>query len=295
MSTLPRFHGTSTALVTPFRDGAIDETALRRLVEEQIASGIDGLVAVGTTGESPTLDPAEHLRVIEIVVAQAAGRVPVIAGAGANSTKEAVHLSIEAAKLGADALLHVTPYYNKPSQAGLLAHFGAVAEATELPIILYSIPGRCVIEVGIQTTAKLAETVPTIIGIKESGAIVERVTALRQAVPTDFLILSGDDSATLPAIATGAQGVISVASNLLPGPIREFVATALAGNMAEAEALHRKFTPLFKTLFIEPNPVPAKAALARRGWMTEDVRLPLTPMEPATRAKLEPVLDALSL
>ena len=295
MADRSRFFGTSTALVTPFRDGSIDEPALRRLVDEQIAAGINGLVAVGTTGESPTLDHAEHLRVIELTVAQAAGRVPVIAGTGSNSTREAINMSVEAEKLGADALLLVAPYYNKPSQAGLLAHFTAIAKATKLPIILYSIPGRCVIEIGVETTARLAETCPNIIAMKEAGGTVERVSALRQSLPDDFLILSGDDSLTLPFISAGAKGVISVASNAAPALVCEYVRAAMDGHMAEAEALHRRLYPLFKTLFIEPNPVPVKAALAHQGWMTEEVRLPLTPMEPANRAKLDAVLEQLGL
>jgi 4-hydroxy-tetrahydrodipicolinate synthase len=287
--------GTYTALVTPFRQGKVDAAALTRLLEEQISAGVDGVVPVGTTGESPTLTHEEHIRVIELTVQVVKKRVKVIAGTGSNSTDEAILYTQEAERVGADAALLVAPYYNKPSQAGLVAHFSAIADATELPLILYSIPGRCGIEIGLETVATLARTKDNIVAIKESGGSVDRVSALRQVVPEDFEIVSGDDGLTIPFIAAGAVGVISVASNLVPREVVELVAAARRGDFKEAEARHRQWYPLFRDLFIEPNPVPIKAALARKGWMTEDVRLPLVPMAEATRTQLEKTLGDLGL
>lgn len=295
MSTYPRFHGAYTALVTPFRNDQVDDAALVKLIEHQIKGGIDGLVPVGTTGESPTLSAEEHIGVISRTVEVANKRVPVIAGTGSNSTCEAVHLTQEAEKVGADAVLLVAPYYNKPSQAGLIAHFSKIADATKLPIILYSIPGRCGIEIGVDTVAALVASKPNIVAIKEAGGSAERVSQLRQALPDTFTILSGDDSLTIPFMGLGAKGVISVASNLLPAEVTAMVHAANEGHFAKAEALHRKYYPLYRDLFIEPNPVPIKTALARAGFMTEDVRLPLVGMQPATRAKLEKTLTALGL
>jgi 4-hydroxy-tetrahydrodipicolinate synthase len=291
----PPYSGTYTALVTPFLNGKVDEAGLQRLVEAQMADGIDGIVAVGTTGESPTLDHEEHLKVIERVVQFAKGRTRVIAGTGSNSTREAIELSVASEKLGAHALLLVAPYYNKPSQAGLVGHFGEIARATSLPIILYSIPGRCGIEIGIETTATLASAHPNIIGIKESGGTVERVSALRQVLPDSFTILSGDDSMTVPFMSVGAAGVISVASNLIPAEVVSLVSAALKGDYVRAEALHRRYYPLFKDLFIEPNPVPVKMALARRGLIASDVRPPLVAMDEKLRSRLENTLAALGL
>jgi 4-hydroxy-tetrahydrodipicolinate synthase len=287
--------GTYTALVTPFRHGKVDAAALTRLLEEQISAGVEGVVPVGTTGESPTLTHEEHIRVIELTVQVVKKRVKVIAGTGSNSTDEAILYTQEAERVGADAALLVAPYYNKPSQAGLVAHFSAIADATELPLILYSIPGRCGIEIGLETVATLARTKDNIVAIKESGGTVDRVSALRQVVPEGFEIVSGDDGLTIPFLAAGAVGVISVASNLVPREIVELVAAARRGDFKDAEARHRKWYPLFRDLFIEPNPVPVKAALARKGWMTEDVRLPLVPMAEATRAQLEKTLGDLGL
>src|SRR5476651_747049 len=278
--------GTYTALVTPFRDGLVDETAFARLLEDQIAAGIDGVIPVGTTGESATLSMEEHLRVIELAIEVVNRRVKVFAGTGSNSTAEAIYLTQAAKKLGADGFLIVTPYYNKPSQAGLFAHYSALAEATWLPIITYSVPGRTGMEIGIDTMASLALKHPNIIAIKEAGGSIERFSQLRQALPDNVAILSGDDSMTLPAMAVGATGVISVASNLIPKQVGDMVRTFLGGNAREAEQMHRKLYPLFRDLFIEANPVPTKAALARKGWMTEEVRLPLVALQPQSRAKL---------
>jgi 4-hydroxy-tetrahydrodipicolinate synthase len=294
MST-PHFAGTYTALVTPFRNGQVDEAALTRLIEDNIAGGVDGLVPVGTTGESPTLDFEEHLRVIELTIQVAKKRVKILAGTGSNSTKEAIYLTQEAEKLGADGALLVSPYYNKPSQAGLIAHFGEIARNTKLPLVLYSVPGRCGIEIAVPTVVALAKAHANIVAIKEAGGTVERISQMRQVLPETFELISGDDSLTLPMMAVGAVGVISVASNVAPKAVSDLVNLARAGKFTEAEALHRKWYPLFRDLFIEPNPIPAKTALARRGWMTDDARLPLVGMQPETKSKLEATLTALGL
>ena len=287
--------GTYTALVTPFRNNYVDETAFTRLIEDQIAAGIDGVIPVGTTGESATLSMEEHLRVIELAIQVVNHRVKVFAGTGSNNTAEAIFLTQEAKKLGADGFLIVTPYYNKPSQAGLFAHYSALADATWLPIIAYSVPGRTGMEIGVDTMASLALKHPNIVAIKEAGGSIERFSQLRQALPDNVAILSGDDSMTLPAMAVGATGVISVASNLIPKQVGDMVRTFLAGRPVEAEQMHRKFYPIFRDLFIEANPVPVKTALARQGWMTEEVRLPLVPLQPQNRARLEIVLEQFGL
>ena len=289
------FEGTHTALVTPFRNDRLDEDAFTRLIEGQIAAGITGIVPVGTTGESPTLDHAEHTQVIALAVKTAKGRVPVIAGTGSNATSEAVALTKEAEGVGADAALLVAPYYNKPSQEGLYLHFRKIAEATKLPIILYSIPGRCGIEIGVETVVRLARDCANIVAIKEAGGTVERVSALRAAVPAKFEILSGDDSLTLPFISAGARGGISVASNFIPQQVGDLVKAALAGDYKRALEMHLHLYPLFKDLFIEPNPVPVKHALALAGQMLADVRLPLCGMGEATQRKLEATLRSLQL
>ncbi|MFP4352061.1 MAG: 4-hydroxy-tetrahydrodipicolinate synthase [Puniceicoccaceae bacterium] len=288
------FRGVQTALVTPMSGGAIAWADLEALVSRQIEEGVDGLVAVGTTGESPTLDEAEHLGVIRRVREVAAGRTPVIAGTGSNSTAEALHLSREAEKLGVDALLLVAPYYNKPNQEGLFLHFSAIAEATGLPILLYSIPSRCGIEIGVDTVARLHEKHPHIRGIKEAGGSTDRVTALVRALGEDFAVTSGDDSLTLPFLSVGATGVVSVASNLFVEPLRRMVAAARS-DPGEARRIHARFAPLFDALFVEPNPVPVKAALAESGRISSpEVRLPLAPATDGTRALLRSVLSGLS-
>jgi 4-hydroxy-tetrahydrodipicolinate synthase len=284
------FKGTHTALVTPFRDGAFDVSAFRNLIEAQIAGGVEGIVPVGTTGESPTLTHEEHAEVIKVAVEAARGRCLVIAGTGSNSTAEAIDLTIEAEKLGADAALLVAPYYNKPSQEGLYRHYKAIADAVKIPLVLYSIPGRCGIEIGVDTVARLANDCPNITCIKEAGGSVERVSALRQVVPEAFEIVSGDDSLTLPFLSAGAVGVISVASNYLPRDVSDFVRAWLEGRLADAAAAHRRLYPLFKDLFIEPNPVPVKFALALRGVMSAEVRLPLCEMTAANQDRLRKTL-----
>jgi 4-hydroxy-tetrahydrodipicolinate synthase len=280
------FKGTITALVTPFKNGLVDTDAFAALIERQVAAGIEGLVPVGTTGESPTLTHDEHLRVVELAVQYAAGRTKIIAGAGSNSTREAIEYTQEAEKLGADAALLVAPYYNKPTPEGVYRHFMAVARSTALPLVLYSIPSRCGIDIAVETVARLAADAPNIVTIKESGGNVDRVSKLRQTLPDDFDILSGDDGLTLPFMSVGARGVISVASNLIPAEVKALVDTALVGDCATAEQLHRKYYPLFTDLFIEANPGPVKAALAAKGWMQEDLRLPLVPLSAASREKL---------
>jgi 4-hydroxy-tetrahydrodipicolinate synthase len=289
------FAGAHTALVTPFRDGHFDTTAFRNLIEEQIAGGISGIIPVGTTGESPTLDHEEHLKVIEVAVQTANKRCKVIAGTGSNSTSEAVSLTQAAEKAGADAALLVAPYYNKPSAEGLYRHFAAIAEAVKIPLVLYSIPGRCGIEIGVDTTARLARDFKNIVAIKEAGGSVERVNQLRASLPPEFEILSGDDSLTLPFMSVGAIGVISVASNIIPAQVSSMVRHYLAGEVNEALTIHQKYYPLFKDLFIEPNPVPAKFALARLGKMSADVRLPLCEMTPANVQRLTETLTKLGL
>ncbi|MBU6181623.1 MAG: 4-hydroxy-tetrahydrodipicolinate synthase [Verrucomicrobia bacterium] len=290
-----RFAGAHTALATPFRAGAFDEAAFRSIIAGQIAGGISGIIPVGTTGESPTLDHSEHMRVIEVAVEAAAKKCLVIAGTGSNSTAEAIDLTLAAEKAGADAALLVAPYYNKPSPEGLYRHFGAIAEAAKFPLVLYSIPGRCGIEIPVETTARLAKDFKNIAAIKEAGGSVERVNQLRAALPDSFEILSGDDSLTLPFMSVGAVGVISVASNLIPAEVSAMVRHQLAGESAKALAIHRKYYPLFKDLFIEPNPVPVKFALARRGQCTTDVRLPLCEMSAANSKRLTETLEKLGL
>lgn len=291
----PMISGTYTALVTPFREGTVDEKALAALVEWQIAEGVDGLVPVGTTGESPTLDQAEHVRVIAAVVEFAKRRVKVIGGTGSNSTAEAIELTRAAEKVGADGSLQVAPYYNKPTQEGLYRHFKAIAAASKLPLVLYSIPGRCGIEIGVETCRRLAADCPTVVAIKEAGGTPERVSQLRAALPSSFAVLSGDDSMTLPFMAVGAVGVISVASNIAPREVSRMVKAFAGGDLAEARRLHARLFPLFKDLFIETNPVPVKAALAMAGRIREEYRLPLCEMGRENRARLEKTLRALGL
>jgi 4-hydroxy-tetrahydrodipicolinate synthase len=275
------FEGAHTALVTPFRDDKFDVEAFRALIEFQIAEGIAGIIPVGTTGESPTLSYEEHNDVIRTAVETAAGRCKVIAGTGSNATSEAIALTVEAEKIGADAALLVAPYYNKPTPEGLYRHFRAIAESVKIPIMLYSIPGRCGVEIDVPTIVRLAADCPNIASIKEAGGSVERVSQLRAALPDSFEIISGDDSLTLPFLSAGAVGVISVASNIIPREVVHLVGAWLAGKPEGAAKLHRKWYPFFKAIFVESNPVPAKAILAWQGKMTPDVRLPLVPLSEA--------------
>jgi 4-hydroxy-tetrahydrodipicolinate synthase len=280
------FRGTFTALVTPFRDGGIDTSAFEKLIEAQIAAGVTGIVAVGTTGESPTLSREEREQVIRLAVAIANKRGQVLAGTGSNATHHAVADTKAAEKLGVDGALLVAPYYNKPSQEGLFRHFKTVADATSLPIMLYNIPGRCGVDIAPDTVARLAKECRNIVSIKEASGSVERVSELRARLPESFTILSGDDSLTLPFMSVGAVGVVSVASNLFPAEICALVHAYQSGDVKSAQNLHRKLFPLFKDLFIEPNPVPVKTALGWRGAMSGECRLPLCEMSEANQARL---------
>jgi 4-hydroxy-tetrahydrodipicolinate synthase len=286
------FTGTYTAIVTPFRDGKVDEPALERLVKAQIRGGVNGLVPVGTTGESPTLSFDEHIRVIERVVRLVDGRVKVLAGTGGNATDEAIYLTLAAQKAGADGSLQVAPYYNKPTQEGLYQHFRAIAAATKLPLVLYSIPGRCGVEIAVETVRRLAKDCRTVVGIKEAGGNVDRVSQLRAVVGPRFAILSGDDALTLPFLSVGARGVVSVASNVVPGLVSRMVRAYLAGRVREAQRLHERLYPLFKDLFLETNPIPVKGALSMLGQIENELRLPLLPMSEGTRAALKRALQA---
>ena len=283
------FKGVYTALITPFRNGAVDYDALKALVEKQIAGNVAGIVPVGTTGESPTVSPEEHLKIIEAVVKEAAGRCQVIAGTGANSTEEAVYLTNEAKAIGADATLQVTPYYNKPTQEGLYRHFSTVADKCQLPVVLYNIPGRSGVPINVETIVRLAAN-PMIGAVKEAAGSVDRVSEILEKI--DISVLCGDDSLTLPMISVGAKGVISVASNLIPGELSKMVASALAGDFSAALALHRKYYRVFKDLFIETNPIPIKAAMAMAGHCAEEYRLPLCEMGAANRQKLADALKS---
>jgi len=285
-----RFTGTYTAIVTPFARGKVDERALGKLIESQIEAAVDGIVPVGTTGESPTLDYEEHIRVIESAVGFARGKIKVLAGTGGNSTTEAVYLTKAAERVGADGSLQVAPYYNKPTQEGLFLHFKAIAEATALPVVLYSIPGRCGIEISIDTVQRLAAACKTVVGIKEAGGNPDRVSQLRAALGDDFSIFCGDDSLTLPFMAVGADGVVSVASNMIPREVAQMVRAFALGKIEVAQQLHRKFFPLFRNLFLETNPIPIKAALAMMGMIEEEYRLPLVQMSTNNRQVLETTL-----
>jgi 4-hydroxy-tetrahydrodipicolinate synthase len=287
------FTGTYTAIVTPFRGGAVAYDEVKKLVDFQIRNGISGLVPVGTTGESPTVSHEEHLEVIRCTIAAARGRVPVIAGTGSNSTREAIDLTRAADAAGADGFLLVAPYYNRPTQEGLFRHFAEVAEATAKPIVLYSIPGRCGIEISVPVIERLRARYPHVAHIKEAGGSVDRVDQIISALGSDITVLSGDDSLTLPFLAVGAKGVISVASNLYPRAVGRLVSLALAGDYARARKLHRRLYPVFKTIFIESNPAPIKFALARAGIIgSAEVRQPLCELSAASRETLASVLQA---
>ena len=288
------FTGIITALVTPFRDNAVDETALRALVEDQIANGVDGLVPVGTTGESPTLSFEEHIRVIKIVVEAARKRVPVIAGTGSNATHEAIELSQEARKVGADGLLQVTPYYNRPTQDGLYRHFKAIVDAVPLPTVLYNVPGRTACDLLPETIARLAELAP-IVGVKEATGSALRASQILAKVGDRQAVLSGDDATAFPLFALGARGCISVVSNVAPADMSAMWDATVAGDWKKARALHYKLLPLGEWLFVEPNPTPAKAALAMMGRMSDELRAPLYPLSPVNREKIRELLVTLRL
>lgn len=292
-----QFYGVTTALITPFKDGKVDYVTLKKLVKRQIEEGVDGIVSVGTTGESPTLSPKEHIKVIESTVKYVNGRIPVIAGTGANSTSEAIEFTQAAEAVGADAHLQVAPYYNKPSQEGLFQHFSKIAESTTKPIILYSIPGRCGIEIGIDTVVRLNEAHPHICGLKESGASCDRVSLICSAmVDKDFVVLSGEDNLILSYMAVGAKGTICTTSNLIIQDMVKMVSLALGNDLAGALAIHQKYFPLFDNLFIEPNPVPVKYALQKLKIIpSAEVRLPLCDMTPVNQKKIDGILSSMGL
>ena len=290
----PSLTGTITALVTPFSRSNVDVKGLSKLVKSQIRAGVTGLVPVGTTGESPTLSHEEHLEVVQTVISAAGGKVPVIAGTGSNSTREAEALTARAHEAGADAMLVVAPYYNKPSQRGLLNHFSRVAESTDRPIVLYSIPGRCGIEIGVDTVASLRAKYPHVCYIKEAGGTVDRVDQLKTALGDDIVVLSGDDSLTLPFMSVGAEGVISVASNFVPRDVAKMVRAAANNNYTQARKLHRRLFPLFKALFVEPNPVPVKWAMHQAEMISSpDVRAPLCSLSAAGKRAVKAALATL--
>lgn len=278
-----RLTGVFTALVTPLRGDAVDEVALARHIETQLEAGVAGLVPVGTTGEAATLTDAEAEQVIRTTVRLAAGKAFILAGAGSNSTRIAVDKAKRAADCGVDGLLVVTPYYNKPSAAGIEDHFAAVAEAVSLPVMLYSVPGRTGVAISPESAARLAATHANVVAIKEAGGSVERITALRRAVGDDFVIHSGDDALTLAFLAMGADGVTSVASNVAPRELVAMLAAWQAGDAPQALRMHRKLAALFDALFVESNPVPTKALLSQLGRMSDEVRAPLAPLQPTSR------------
>ena len=291
------FTGVITALVTPLRGDAVDEEALRRLVDEQIASGVDGLVPVGTTGESPTLTNEEHLRVIQLVVEATKKRVPVIAGTGSNSTRETIEMSAAARKVGADGLLLVTPYYNRPGQEHLYRHFKAVVEAVPLPSVLYNVPGRTACDLLPETIVRLAE-LPQVVGVKEatgSALRASQVLAQLGSKNDQVALLSGDDATAFPLFALGARGVISVVSNVAPKQMSAMWDAAAAGDWKKARELHYRLLPLGEGLFVEANPIPVKTAMAMMGRIADEIRPPLYPLAPQHREKLRAQLQELGV
>jgi 4-hydroxy-tetrahydrodipicolinate synthase len=289
------FTGCGTALVTPFRsDLSLDEETLRRLVRRQIEAGINFLVPCGTTGENPTLTRGEHRRVVAIALEEAKGKVPVLAGAGGYNTAEVIELGREVKALGADGILSVTPYYNKPTQEGLFQHFKAIAANVGLPVVLYNVPGRTGVNLEPATLKRLAE-VPNIAGVKEASGNISQMSAILNAVPERFAVLSGDDAVTLPLIALGGRGVISVVSNEIPGEMTRLVQLCLRNDFSAARKLHHKLLPLMEVNFVESNPIPVKAALALMGLVEPVWRLPLVPPKPENQAKIRSVLESLGL
>jgi 4-hydroxy-tetrahydrodipicolinate synthase len=289
-----KFRGSITALITPFANGQVDVAAFRRLVDWQIDEGTHGLVPVGTTGESPTLSHEEHKAVVEACIAQARGRVPVIAGAGSNSTDEAIDLSRHAEQAGADAVLIVTPYYNKPTQEGLYQHFKAINDAISIPIIIYNIPGRSVIDMRVDTMTRLYN-LKNIVGVKDATADLQRASQQRMAMGPEFCLLTGDDASALGFMAHGGHGCISVASNIAPRLCADFQNACMAGDFAKALRLQDQLMPLHDIMFVEANPGPVKYIAARLGLCGPDMRLPLVPVSEATRVAIDAVLDQTGL
>jgi len=286
----PMFQGSIVALVTPFRGGKVDEAKLRELVEMHVAQGTDGIVPCGTTGESPTLSHDEHRRVVEIVIEAARGRLHVIAGTGSNATSEAIDLTRHAKKAGATGALVVNPYYNKPTQEGLYRHFRAVAEAADIPILVYNIAGRTAVNVETDTLARLAKDCPNIVGVKEASGSLDQMTQVVLACGPDFSVLSGDDNITLPLMSVGGRGVISVVANIVPREVAEMTHAALAGDWKLARDLHLKLFPLSRAMFLETNPIPVKEAMAMMGMLDLELRLPMCPMGAANRERLKTIL-----
>jgi len=302
MTDRQRLRGVGVALVTPFHeDGSLDEATLQSLVEWHIDEGTDFLVPCGTTGENPALTTDEHLRVVELVVAAAKGHVPVLAGAGSNSTRYAVDLALEVIERGADAILTITPYYNKPSPDGLLRHFSAQADAVEamkpgFPLIVYNVPGRTGCNIAPDTLRRLADTIPNIVGVKEASADLAQIETILAERDKDFLVLSGDDAWTLPLLALGADGVVSVAANEIPGLMKQMVSAALEGNYATARSIHERILPLMTGNFIESNPIPVKTAMKMMGRIPSDhLRSPLAAMTPANRDRMRDILTRCGL
>ncbi len=290
-----QFTGCGTALVTPFQqDFSLDEAALRKLVQRQLNVGVDFLVPCGTTGENPTLTRREHLRVVEITLEESAGQIPVLAGAGGYNTHEVAELARELESLGASGLLSVTPYYNKPTQEGLYQHYCEIARSTRLPIVLYNVPGRCGTNLEPSTVKRLA-AIENIVGIKEASGNISQMSALANAVPNEFTILSGDDAITLPLFALGGRGVISVAANEIPAEMAQLCRHGLRGEFDQARAIHRKYLPLMEINFIESNPIPVKAALALMDLLEPVWRLPMVPPRVENRMRIHSVLDSLEL
>jgi len=288
------FKGTLVALVTPLKDGRVDYAAIKRLVRWHIEQGTDGLVPMGTTGECPTVSVAEHEKIIETVVEAAGGRIPVIAGAGANATSEAIELARFAKKVGADASLQVCPYYNKPTQEGLYRHFAAIADAVDLPMVLYNIPGRTGVSLAPATVARLVG-IKQVVAIKESTGSMDQTSEILALCP-DLAVLSGDDSLTLPLMSLGARGVISVVANLVPKDVKRITDAMLAGDLATAQDAHRRLFPLCRAMFIETNPIPVKTAMHLAGLLESDEkRLPLSDLAPANRKALVKALRAYGL
>lgn len=285
------FSGSITALITPFRDGRVDEKAFAAFVDWQIAEGTSGVVPVGTTGESPTLTHAEHGRVVELCVEVAKGRVPVMAGAGSNATAEAVEMTRHAEKVGADAVLCVSPYYNKPNQEGLFRHFRAIADSTGLPVYLYNIPGRSIVDISIETMMRLREACANIVGVKDATADMARVSLQRIKLGEDFVQLSGEDMTALGFNAHGGRGCISVTSNIAPALCAELQAASLQGNFSKALAVQDRLAPLHKALFLEPNPTGVKYAASRLGLCSDEVRLPLVNIAPETAAIIDAAME----
>jgi len=287
--------GVGTALVTPFTaSGALDEAGVRRLARRQIDAGIHFLCPCGTTGESPTLSDSEKLRIVEVLVDEAKGQVPIVAGAGGYDTREVIHLAKELEKRGAAGLLSVTPYYNKPTQEGLYQHYKAIAESTRLPIIVYNVPGRTGVNVEVATLVRLAQ-IPNIVAVKEASGNVTQMAEICRAVPSDFIVLSGDDALTLPLMAVGGHGIISVASNEIPAEMVQMVEAAERNDFRAARAVHARILPLMQINFVESNPVPVKAAMASMGLLDEHYRLPMCPPKPESREKINKVLKELGL